>query len=107
MYYIPFCEDLQKSMAGTINGVFDFVGIRDYLNINFSGPPVSEVHTIDIGITSVAGHYRYQLHNGDISDPLAFNAGEITRLAVINNMRTVKEKGYTAIASPDNLNTNM
>ena len=51
-----------------MNGIFDFYGLRDYLEITFDSAPTQEVHTIDLASLGVTGSYRYAFENGIISD---------------------------------------
>ena len=68
VYLIPFCDNVKKSITGHINGFFQFVGIKDYLEITFDSAPTQEVHTISIGATATSGTYRYAFENGIVSD---------------------------------------
>ena len=67
VYLIPFCESVKKSLAGNVNGFFEFVGLKDYLEITFDDAPTQEVHTITQDAVSSAGTYRYAFENGAIS----------------------------------------
>ena len=67
VYVIPFCENIKKSFT-QMNGVFDFYGLRDYLEITFDSAPTSEVHTINLGTTASSGTYRYAFEKCVTSD---------------------------------------
>ena len=68
VYMINFCKNVKQSLAGKPNGFFEFVGVRDYLEVTFDSAPVQEVHTINLGTTATSGTYRYAFENGAISD---------------------------------------
>ena len=68
VYLINFSKSVKQSVAGKPNGFFEFVGLRDYLEITFDSASQQEVHTIDLGATSPSGTYRYAFENGFISD---------------------------------------
>ena len=51
-----------------MNGIFDFYGLRDYLEITFDSAPTQEVQTINTESLGVTGSYRYAFENGIISD---------------------------------------
>ena len=67
VYVIPFCEDIKKSFT-CMNGIFDFYGLRDYLEITFDSAPTQEVQTINTESLGVTGSYRYAFEKGIISD---------------------------------------
>ena len=68
VYLIPFCDNVKKSVAGSVNGYFEFVGLKDYLDITFDSAPTQEVHTISLASLGTTGTYRYAFENGGISD---------------------------------------
>ena len=68
VYMINFCKNVKQSLAGKPNGFFEFVGVRDYLEITFDSAPTQEVHTINLDSLGVTGSYRYAFENGAISD---------------------------------------
>ena len=67
LYIIPFCEDIKLAFT-KMNGVFDFYGLRDYLDVTFDTAPTQEVHQINLASLGVTGSYRYAFENGVISD---------------------------------------
>ena len=96
VYLINFSNDVKQSLAGKVNGFFEFVGLRDYLEITFDSAPTQEVHTVSLGSTSATGNYRYAFENGGISDQdVAFSADVTDIEAVINAMPQLKERNIT------------
>ena len=67
-YLINFSQSVKQSIAGKPNGFFEFVGLRDYLEITFDSAPTQEVHTITTDALGTTGTYRYAFENGAISD---------------------------------------
>jgi hypothetical protein len=67
-YLINFAQSVKSSVAGKISGFFEFVGLRDYLEITFDTAPVQEVHTVNLASLGTTGSYRYAYENGAISD---------------------------------------
>ena len=97
VYLIPFCESVKKSLAGNVNGFFEFVGLKDYLEIKFDAAPTQEVHTITSSAVSTAGSYRYAFQNGGISDQeLDYNANATAIQTAINAMPQLEERNITA-----------
>ena len=68
VYLINFSRSVKHSLAGKVNGFFEFVGLRDYLEITFGDAATSEVQTITTDELGVTGSYRYAFENGAISD---------------------------------------
>ena len=96
VYLIPFCESVKKSLAGNVNGFFEFVGLKDYLEITFDQTPTSEIHTINLESLGVTGSYRYAFENGAISDQeLDYNDSIVDIDAVIEAMPQLKERNIT------------
>ena len=68
VYLINFSNSVKQSLAGKPNGFFEFVGLRDYLEITFDSAPVQEVHTVSLGALGTTGTFRYAFENGATSD---------------------------------------
>ena len=68
VYLINFSRSVKSSLAGQVNGFFEFVGLRDYLEITFDAAPTQEVHTVSLASLGTTGTYRYAFENGAISD---------------------------------------
>ena len=93
---INFSNDVKQSLAGKVNGFFEFVGLRDYLEITFDSAPVQEVHTVDLGSTSAVGTYRYAFENGVISDQeLSFDADASAIQSAIDALPQLVERNIT------------
>ena len=103
VYLIPFCENVKKSMAGVVNGFFDFVGLKDYLEIKMGNAPTSEVHTITQNAVSSAGTYRYCFANGGaISDQeLDYNSNAAAIKSALESMPQLAERNITVTAGGD------
>ena len=75
IYIIPFCEDLKRNFLGIPNGIMDFAGLHDFLEITFGSAPVQEVHQVELGSTATAGTFRLAFENGCIdTNELDYNA---------------------------------
>ena len=97
MYVIPFCEDLKKTMLGIPNGVFDFAGLHDYLEITFGSAPVQEVQEVSIGTTASSGTYRLAFENGIIdTNELDYNASTTDIQNALAAMPKLAELDITA-----------
>lgn len=96
LYLINFSQSVKQSLAGKPNGYFEFVGLRDYLEITFGSAPVQEVHTISTGAAAISGTYRYAFENGVISDQeLDYNDNAASIKAVIDAIPQLKERNIT------------
>ena len=106
VYLINFSNNVKQSLAGKPNGFFEFVGLRDYLEITFDSAPTQEVHTIDLGATSSSGTYRYAFENGVISDQ-ELNASDGTTAieAAIDAIPQLKELDITVDVNDDLVGT--
>ena len=101
-YFINFSKNLKHSLAGKVNGFFEFVGLRDYLEITFDSAPVQEVHTVDLGATSPDGTYRYAFENGIISDQELDNTAITSTIeTAINAIPQLVERNITASVDAD------
>ena len=108
VYLIPFCESVKKSIAGNINGFFEFVGLKDYLEITFDSAPTQEVHQISLGTTATSGTYRYAFENGIISDQeLDYDDTTTDIKSAIDDIPQLKERFVTVSVddSLDNVST--
>jgi hypothetical protein len=95
-YLINFSRSVKHSIAGKVNGFFEFVGLRDYLEITFDSAPVQEVHTISTDSLGVTGSYRYAFENGIISDQeLDFDATATDIETAINAIPQLVERDIT------------
>ena len=102
VYLIPFCENVKKSMAGVVNGFFEFVGLKDYLEIKFGASGQSEVHTITQNAVSSAGTYRYAFEKGGISsEELDYNSNATAIKNVLDAMPQLQERNISVTASGD------
>ena len=73
--FIPFTEDIKKTLAGVMNGVFEFSGLHDYLEITFDDAPVQEVQTVTMDSLGTTGSYKLAFEDGIISSSeLDYNA---------------------------------
>lgn len=96
VYLIPFCENVKKSLAGNVNGFFEFVGLKDYLEITFPSAATQEVHTISLGTTATSGTYRYAFENGVISDQeLDYDDGASDIKTVIDAIPQLEERNVS------------
>ena len=96
MYVIPFCEDLKKTMLGVPNGIFDFAGLHDYLEITFGSAPVQEVQEVSIGTTATSGTYRLAFENGVIdTGELDYNASTTDIQNALAAIPAVKDLNIT------------
>ena len=96
VYFIPFCENIKKSVAGNLNGLFQFVGLKDYLEITFDSANVSEVHTISTDALGTTGTYRYAFENGIISSQeLDYDDTASDIQTAINSIPQLKEKNIS------------
>ena len=97
VYVIPFCDNIRKAITGsTQGGSWNFVGIKDYLEITFDSAPTSEVHTISTDSLGVTGSYRYGFENGIISDQdLSYDASATDIQTVINAIPQLKENNIS------------
>ena len=104
VYLIPFCEDVKKALSGAMNGIFDFYGLRDYLEITFGSAPTQEVQTISLGTTASSGTYRYAFENGVISDQdLDYDDSASDIKAVIDAIPQLEERDISVTVN-DGLN---
>ena len=96
VYLINFSNSVKQSLAGKVNGFFEFVGLRDYLEITFDSAPTQEVHTITTDALGVTGSYRYAFENGAISNQeLDYNAEPAAIQTAINAMPQLLDKNIT------------
>ena len=96
VYVIGFCDSLKKSIAGHLNGFFEFVGLKDYLDITFDSAPTSEIHTISTDSLGITGSYRYAFENGAISDQeLDYNDVQADIESAIDAMPQLAERNIT------------
>ena len=102
VYMINFARSVKQSIAGKVNGFFEFVGLRDYLEITFDSAPVQEVHTITQDAASSAGTYRYAFEKGGISDQeLDYNDNAAAIKAVLDAMPQLQERDISVTAGGD------
>lgn len=98
IYFIPFCEDYRKALAGSLIGGFnEFVGQKDYLALTFGSAGQAEVHTIvrNNG-ANTAGHYRVvTTKNGINSKDLAYNATTANIQDAIKDIQEVSDRNYS------------
>lgn len=100
MYLINFSDSVKRSVTGQLNGFFEFVGLKDYLEIKFDSAPQSEVHQISLASTASAGNYRYCFENGGISDQdVAFNDNAAAVKAIVDAMPQLQERGIDVTVS--------
>ena len=93
VYLINFSKSVKQSLAGKICGFFEFVGVRDYLEITFDSAPTQEVHTITTDALGVTGSYRYAFENGIISDQeLDYDAEPAAIQTAINAIPQLAER---------------
>ena len=97
VYCINFSRNIKRSMAGQPCGFFEFVGLRDYLEITFDSAPTQEVQTITVDQLGTTGSYRYAFENGAISDQeLDYNASASDIQTAINAIPQLVERDITA-----------
>ena len=97
VYLINFSKNVKQSLAGKPCGFFEFVGLRDYLEITFDSAATQEVHTITQNAVSTAGTYRYAFENGAISDQeLDYDDTTSNIESAINAMPVLQERNITA-----------
>ena len=93
---INFSRSVKHSLAGKPCGFFEFVGLRDYLEVTFDSAPVQEVQTINLDSLGVTGSYRYAFENGIISDQeLDYNDEPSDIQTAINAIPQLQEKDIT------------
>lgn len=93
VYLINFSKSVKQSVAGKPNGFFEFVGLRDYLEITFDSAPTQEIHTVNLASLGVTGTYRYAFENGVISDQeLDYNEGVSDIQTAINAIPQLQER---------------
>ena len=96
VYLINFSRSVKHSLAGKVNGFFEFVGLRDYLEITFDSAPTQEVHTISTDSLGITGSYKYCFENGAISDQeLDYNDEPAAIQTAINAMPQLEERDIT------------
>ena len=95
VYVIPFCENIKKSITGHLNGMMEFVGLKDYLEITFDSSPVQEVHTNELVSLGTTGSYRYAFENGGLSDELSFDASASDIKTAIDAIPQLQERDIT------------
>ena len=96
VYLIPFCESVKKSFSGHLNGFFEFVGLKDYLEITFDTAPTQEVHTITTDSLGTTGSFRYCFESGVISDQeLDYNDSASTIKTAIDAIPALQERNIT------------
>ena len=106
MYIIPFCEDIKKSLAGHINGYYQFRGAKDKIQLVFDSAPTQEIHSISLGTTASSGSYRYAFENMALSDQDAdYNDSTSDLLNIINAMPALADRGLAASNVSNNINT--
>ena len=99
LYILPFCEDIHKSVAGQMNGWFQFYGQRCDLVLTPDSAGTAEVHAVDLGVTAPDdGQYAFQV-NGEVSDYLAYNATTATMKSTLEAMTEISSRGYTVTCS--------
>ena len=105
VYILPFTEDIRKSVAGAINGFFQFNGSRLKLCITPDSAPTQEIHAISLGTTASAGTYRYNFEKiSGVSDAeIDYNDSTSDILTSINNMQCLKDINISASAVSNNL----
>ena len=106
VYLINFSKSVKQSVAGKPNGFFEFVGLRDYLEITFDSAPTQEVHTVNLGATSPDGTYRYAFENGIISDQELDNTDITSTIeTAINAIPQLVERDITVDVDADLVST--
>ena len=98
LYFIPFCEDMRKAIAGSLIGGFnEFVGQKDYLALTFGSAGQAEVHTIArANGANTAGHYRMVSTKNGINDSdLAYNATVANIQDAIKAIPAIAERNYS------------
>lgn len=104
VYFIPFCEDIKKSVAGNVNSFRQFYGQKDKLCINFDTAPTQEEHSIDIAAAATFGTYKYAFGNGIIDTiDVDYDDSIGDLLTAINNIPQLALKGITATSVNNNL----
>ena len=100
IYLINFSDSVKQSVTGAVNGYFEFVGLKDYLEITFDSAPTQEVHTITLSGTPTAGTYRYAFEKGGIAvNEVAHNATVAQAKANAEAMPQLAEREITATMS--------
>ena len=92
VYLIPFCESVKTSIVGNVNGYFEFVGLKDYLEIAFPSAPIQQTS----GATA-SGFARYCFENGAVARNDVTNDSVVATLkANIDPIPALSETGTTA-----------
>ena len=98
LYFIPFCEDIRKAIAGSLIGGFnEFVGQKDYLALTFGSAGQAEVHTIArANGANTAGYYRVVTTKSGINDSdLAYNATTTNIQDAIKSLPSIADRNYS------------
>jgi hypothetical protein len=86
-------------MAGTMNGFFQFFGQRCDLVLTPDSAGQAEIHAVNLGITAPDdGTYAFQV-DGEISSSIDYDATVTEMKTALENMKCVKNRGYTATFS--------
>ena len=109
MHFLCFSENIREAQSGAIPGYYQFNGTRLKLVIKFDNAPTSEVHSISLGTTASANtYYRYAFENAvkGLSDQDA-ESDDTTNdlLSIINAMPCLADRGWSASAVSNNINT--
>ena len=104
VYFIPFCEDIKKSVAGIVNSFRQFYGQKDKLCITFDSAPTQEISTITLSSTAASGSYRYGFSNGIIDTAeVDYNDSTGDLLTAINAIPQLAQKGISASSVSANI----
>ena len=100
MYLIPFCESVKQSVVGKVNGYFEFVGLKDYLEIAFPSAPTAEVHRITLSGATGDGFVRYAFEKGGIAkNDIAHDSTVANCKALLDAMPELADRGITTTVS--------
>lgn len=94
-YILPFSENVKESLLGIVNGFHQFDSRNDQLSIIFGA--AGTAHSFDISMNNTAndaGYYQIAL-GGDLTDNLVYNTSAANIQTAINNLKCVKDRGYT------------
>lgn len=96
VYVLPFCENIHKSIAGQINGFYQFYGQRCDVCFTPDVAGTAEVQNVDTGVTAPdGGSYAFQV-DSEVSDYLSHDATVTEMKTAFEAMKCVKNLGLTA-----------
>lgn len=100
VYVVPYTESVQLALRGQVKGARMFDSTRsDEIRLTLPPAPVKEVQTITLTGGPVAGGYFWFRFREEESVELPYNATPAQIQAAIEDMREVKARNLTVVAS--------